>query len=75
MNFFVHQNIVIHHLKIEGINNSSVCQIGSAGIIKPLSHLYNTGGFREPAPPAGTVTETAPSGAFIPLIPLSDPTS
>ncbi|MGZ0049958.1 spore germination protein GerPB [Brevibacillus gelatini] len=51
MNFFVHQNIVIHHLRIDGITNSSVCQIGSAGVIKPLSQMYNTGGFTEPAPP------------------------
>jgi spore germination protein PB len=64
MNLFVHQNIVIHSLKIEGISNSSVCQIGSAGIIKPLSNLYNTGGFTEPAPQAGDLPVTFP---FIPL--------
>jgi spore germination protein PB len=64
MNLFVHQNIVIHSLKIEGISNSSVCQIGSAGIIKPLSNLYNTGGFTEPAPQAGDQPVTFP---FIPL--------
>jgi spore germination protein PB len=51
-NFFVNQSIVIHYLRIEGISNSSVLQIGSAGIIKPVSHLYNTGGFTGPAPEA-----------------------
>ncbi|MDF2963716.1 MAG: spore gernimation protein [Paenibacillus sp.] len=65
MNFFIHQNIVIHTLKVEGISNSSVLQIGSAGIIKPLSQLYNTGGFKQPAPAA--------EGTNIPFIPLSEP--
>ncbi|GED24244.1 hypothetical protein BAG01nite_03460 [Brevibacillus agri] len=72
MNFFVHQNIVIHNLKIDGITNSSVCQIGSAGMIKPLSQMYNTGGFTEPAPPAGPLPETS-SEEFIPLVPLVSP--
>jgi spore germination protein PB len=66
MNFFVHQNIVIHNLKIDGITNSSVCQIGSAGMIKPLSQFYNTGGFAEPAPAAQPV----PRSDFVPLVPL-----
>ncbi|MED1725907.1 spore germination protein GerPB [Brevibacillus parabrevis] len=72
MNFFIHQNIVIHNLKIDGITNSSVCQIGSAGIIKPLSQLYNTGGFTEPAPATGPMPETS-SEEFIPLVPLVEP--
>ena len=72
MNFFVHQNIVIHNLKIDGISNSSVCQIGSAGIIKPLSQLYNTGGFTEPAPPAGPMPQMDRE-EFIPLVPLVEP--
>lgn len=49
-NFFINQSIVIHHLKIGGITNSSVFQIGSAGVIKSLSNLYNTGGYVEPGP-------------------------
>lgn len=73
MNFFVHQNIVIHNLKIDGISNSSVCQIGSAGIIKPLSQLYNTGGFTEPAPAAGPQPEGS-TEEFVPLVPLVEPT-
>lgn len=50
MNFYINQNIFIQHLKIGGISNSSVLQIGSAGVIKPLSNLYNTGGYTEPGP-------------------------
>jgi len=72
MNFFVNQKIVIHTLKIEGLTNSSVCQIGSAGIIKPLSNLFNTGGFTEPAPPAGPQPVSLPAA---PLVPLTEPTS
>lgn len=53
MNFVVYQNIAIHQLKIGGISNSSVCQIGSAGMIKPLSNFFNTGTFTKPSPPAG----------------------
>ncbi|MCL6606343.1 MAG: spore germination protein GerPB [Paenibacillus sp.] len=76
MNLFVHQNIVIHSLKVEGISNSSVLQIGSAGMIKPLSQLFNTGGFTLPAPPAEPLPEAvAPSLIpFIPLTPLHEPT-
>ncbi|MFC0190267.1 spore germination protein GerPB [Fictibacillus aquaticus] len=51
MNLFVSQNIVIHQLKVEGISNSSVLQVGSAGMITPVSNLYNSGGFLEKAPP------------------------
>jgi spore germination protein PB len=50
MNFYIQQSIQINFIKIGGITNSSVLQIGSAGIIKPTAHLYNTGGFTEPAP-------------------------
>jgi spore germination protein PB len=52
MNFYIQQSIHINLLKIEGITNSSVLQIGSAGVIKPVSYLYNTGGFLGPAPQA-----------------------
>jgi spore germination protein PB len=65
MNLFVNQSIVIHNLRVDGISNSSVLQIGSAGVIKPLSNLYNTGGFTEPAP------ELADSGT--PFVPLPAP--
>jgi spore germination protein PB len=60
MNFYIQQSIHINFLKVEGISNSSVLQIGSSGIIKPTSYLYNTGGFTSPAPeaktPGGTLT-------------------
>ncbi|MFM1653392.1 spore germination protein GerPB [Brevibacillus sp. B_LB10_24] len=67
MNFYIYQNISIHTLKIDSISNSSVCQIGSAGIIKPLSQLFNTGGFTRPAPPA-----IPPQS--VPYVPLVEPT-
>lgn len=67
MNLFIQQNIVIHSIRVDGISNSSVLQIGSAGIIKPLSQLFNTGGFKEPAPQA--------EFSFIPFIPLTEPTA
>jgi spore germination protein PB len=70
VNLFVHQNIVIHSIKIEGISNSSILQIGSAGVIKSLSQLYNTGGFTAPVPQAGIL----PMEEFSPyLLPLVDP--
>lgn len=50
MIFNIQQNIHIQSIKITSIGNSSVFQIGSAGVIKPLSQLSNTGGFTEPAP-------------------------
>lgn len=50
MNFYINQSIHINFIKIGGITNSSVLQIGSAGIIRPSSYLYNTGGFTGPAP-------------------------
>ncbi|MBB6443502.1 spore germination protein GerPB [Bacillus benzoevorans] len=70
MNFYVQQSITIQFLKIGGITNSSVLQIGSAGIIKPVSNLYNTGGFTGPAPQIpkpGTLQD-------FPSVPLSSPT-
>ncbi|UQD51369.1 spore gernimation protein [Bacillus methanolicus] len=72
MNFYIQQSIQINLIKIEGITNSSVFQIGSAGIIKPVSHLFNTGGFIGPAPQprppgAGTLQEA-------PAVPLVPPT-
>lgn len=65
MNFYVNQSIIIQYIKIGGISNSSVFQIGSAGIIKPHSHLYNTGGFTGPAPKAKPLTQ--PFGAQVPI--------
>lgn len=68
MNLFVSQTIVIQQLKVEGIQNSSVLQIGSAGVIQPVSQLFNTGGFTGPAPLMTSATEASPS---VPLGPPS----
>jgi len=46
----VTQTINIQVLRINGISNSSILQIGTAGIMKPLSNLYNTGDYTAPAP-------------------------
>lgn len=71
MNLYVQQSISIQFLKIGGITNSSILQIGSAGIIKPVSNLYNTGGFTEPAPQA----VTAGASQVLPAVPLGPPVS
>jgi spore germination protein PB len=68
MDITVHQNIVIHSVRVDSITNSSVLQIGSAGIIKSLSNIYNTGGFKESAPQAA---QTAASE--VSLVPLAPP--
>lgn len=69
MNLFIQQNIVIHTLKLNSVSNSSIFQIGSAGIIKPLSQFYNTGGFTKAAPLAEPPGPESP----IPFIPLTPP--
>ncbi|WP_442599122.1 spore germination protein GerPB [Neobacillus sp. D3-1R] len=67
MNFYIQQSIQINTIKIGSVTNSSVLQIGSAGVIRPTSHLFNTGGFIKPAPeakkPTTKVTETPPTTA------------
>lgn len=67
MNFYINQTININTLKVGGVTNSSVLQIGSAGMIKALSNLYNTGDFVKPAP------EAADTISPIPLVPLASP--
>jgi len=68
MNFYINQSISIHFLKVGSVSNSSVLQIGSAGMIKSLSNLYNTGSFLGPAP-------EGPSPIEGPVVPLQPPTS
>ncbi|UUZ95932.1 spore germination protein GerPB [Paenibacillus sp. P25] len=63
----IHQNIVIHQLKVGSVSNSSVLQIGTAGTIRSLSNLYNSGGFTGPAPAAGAMP--APATSPPPLVP------
>ena len=77
MNFFINQNITIHTIKIDSLSNSSVFQIGSAGIIKPVSNLFNTGGFSGAAPAArrGGVQPPPTGQAYtpVPFVPLVSP--
>ncbi|WP_040204491.1 spore germination protein GerPB [Neobacillus jeddahensis] len=74
MNFYIQQSIQINFIKISGITNSSVFQIGSAGIIKPQANLYNTGGFSQPAPGATTLGGNAGQNAQLaPAVPLQAP--
>ncbi|MFD1735249.1 spore germination protein GerPB [Bacillus salitolerans] len=76
MNFYINQNICIHQLKVGSVSNSSVLQIGSAGMIKPLSNLYNTGGFKEAAPKAvSPYTGPVEGGGEVegPVVPLTPP--
>ena len=56
MDLHVTQSIHIHSIKITNISNASIFQIGSAGIIKSLNTLANTGNFTEPAPELSTET-------------------
>ncbi len=73
MNVYVNQTITIQTLRIEGLSNSSVLQIGTSGVIKPISYAANTGGFTEPAPamiqPFGGVVELPTAGPLVPLAP------
>ncbi|CAM3657570.1 spore germination protein GerPB [Mesobacillus zeae] len=67
MNFYIQQSIQINQIKISSVTNSSVLQIGSAGIIKPNSYLYNTGGFTGPAPQAQQPGSTVIQAPSVPL--------
>jgi len=72
MNFYVQQSITIQYLKVNAVTNSSVLQIGSSGIIKPTTHLYNTGGHTGPAPQLESpIPITAPAQPFV--VPLTSP--
>lgn len=71
MNWTVTQTITIGQLRVEAVTNSSVLQIGSAGSVRALSQLYNTGGFTGPAP---SLAEAAEEIQAISLVPLPNPT-
>ena len=73
MNLYVQQSISIQFLKIGGITNSSVLQIGSAGIIKAASSLYNTGGYTEPAPSVETPGSQISPEEQVTAVPLRSP--
>lgn len=72
MNFYIQQSIQINLIRIGSITNSSVLQIGSAGVIRPATHLYNTGGFKEPAPTTKNGNSSTTS-AKPPVVPLQAP--
>lgn len=67
MNLTVHQSITIQQLRVDSLTNSSVLQIGSAGSIRPLSQLYNSGGFTQPADQLTATDENANALNFVPL--------
>ncbi|KAB2496505.1 spore germination protein GerPB [Priestia endophytica] len=71
MNFYVNQSICIHSIRIASVSNSSVFQIGSAGMIRSLAQLYNTGGFTGKAPetvkPGETTNIVDPEAPSVPL--------
>jgi spore germination protein PB len=74
LNFYINQSICINYLRVGSVSNSSVLQIGSAGIIKPMSTLSNTGGFTGPAPEAVTPqTQVSEANDFVPAVPLATP--
>lgn len=55
----IHQSIHIQTIRVGSVSNSSVFQIGSAGVIKPTANLNNTGNYEGPAPePKGFTTVT-----------------
>jgi spore germination protein PB len=71
MNIYIQQSITIQSIRIGGISNSSVFQIGSSGIIKPASYLANTGGFTGPAPEAQKPFQPAPQEGIGGKLPLA----
>jgi spore germination protein PB len=72
MSWTIHQTICIGQLKVNSVTNSSVLQIGSAGMISSLSNLYNTGGFTEPAPQLGAYPPNQVTPAsLVPLPPVT----
>jgi spore germination protein PB len=87
MEWTIHQQITIHKLEVGSVANSSILQIGSAGLIKGLSQLFNTGGFAGPAPeltgpapgaagpvPPASILPSSPEGpGGSPLVPLPLP--
>ncbi len=71
MNYFIQQNIQINILKIGSVGNASVLQIGSAGLIRPSAHIYNSGGFTKPAPEPVKPGESMFGMPFVPTASLS----
>ncbi|KAA0565227.1 spore germination protein GerPB [Rossellomorea aquimaris] len=72
-NYYVQQSIQIQFIKIGGMSNSSILQIGTCGQITTNNFLYNTGGFTEPAPEAEKNGNGEPPPSVTPLVPLQTP--
>ena len=68
MKFYINQSIHIHSIRITTISNSSIFQIGSAGIIKSLSTLSNTGKYIEEVAPIPSSTVVTKEASTIPFI-------
>ncbi|MDF2922653.1 MAG: spore germination protein [Paenibacillaceae bacterium] len=67
----VYQTISIRSLTLGSLANSSVLQIGSAGVVKGLSNNFNTGGFTGPAPEIGFESSSVIGAeTAAPLVPL-----
>ncbi len=75
MNYYVQQSIQIQFIKIGGMTNSSVFQIGTCGQVTSSSYLYNTGGYTKPAPKAekGGSKKPPVTPQIAPLVPLQTP--
>ncbi|SFB20603.1 spore germination protein PB [Cohnella sp. OV330] len=71
MAWTIYQQISIGQLRVDAVSNSSVLQIGSAGSIRSLSQLYNSGGFTEPAAQLSESQPNASQPLF--LAPLPNP--
>ena len=71
MNYYIQQTIHINILRIGSISNASVLQIGSAGLIRPAAHLYNSGGFTKPAPEPLKPEEMMMGMPAVPIAPVS----
>lgn len=80
MSLVVHQSIVIHQLRVDTVSSASVLQIGTAGSIRSLANIYNTGGFGAQTQPSTSVVVPfslregeGPEGDSSPSVPLPDP--
>ncbi|BCB02989.1 spore germination protein GerPB [Bacillus sp. KH172YL63] len=72
-NYYVQQSIQIQFIKIGGMSNSSIFQIGTCGQIATNDFLYNTGGYTEPAPKAEKNGNGTAPPTVSPLVPLQSP--
>ncbi|MFC7680245.1 spore germination protein GerPB [Paenibacillus sp. GCM10028914] len=69
MSLTVYQCITVQQLKIGTVSNSSVLQIGTSGLIKAMSHVYESRETKEQSADNQQEEETKP-----PMVPLPEPT-